>query len=259
MKGKLASITLLVLLLGTVLMSGCCGIRWVDRDGPRLGFGRRVRGSGDVVREERRVSDFDHVSLTGIGRVVLTQGESESLTVETDDNILPYIRTEVRGRTLVLGFNKRATGRSMDPSELTFHLQVREVSGLDLTGAGTLEADSLTCDRLQVHLSGAGHIAVDSLDAEELVVRLSGAGGLEVAGEVTEQDVDISGVGAYRGSRLQSERAVVEVSGAGGATVWVTETLNVRVSGVGSVDYYGSPSVTQNVSLVGKVASLGAR
>ena len=176
MKSRLASITVLVLVVGMALMSGCGRIRWVNWDRRGFGFTRRVRGSGDVVREKRRVSDFDKVALTGIGKVILTQGESESLTVETDDNILPYVETEVRGGTLVLGFNERARLRSFDPTELTFHLQVREIYELDVSGAGSLDASSLRADQLKVHLSGAGHIVVDSLVAEGLVVRLSGAG-----------------------------------------------------------------------------------
>ena len=56
---------------------------------------------------------------------------------------------------------------------------------------------------------------------------------------------------------LESGRAIVEVSGAGAATVWATETLDVRSSGAGSMEYYGHPSITQNVSLVGRLVNRG--
>ena len=44
-----------------------------------------VRGSGNVVTEEREVSGFERVALSGVGQVIVTQGEEEALTVETDD------------------------------------------------------------------------------------------------------------------------------------------------------------------------------
>ena len=53
-----------------------------------------VRGSGNVVTQERQVSGFDSVALSGVGEVFITQGDKESLTVETDDNLMRYIQTE---------------------------------------------------------------------------------------------------------------------------------------------------------------------
>ncbi len=40
---------------------------------------RLVRGSGDIIVEERDVSDFEEILVTGAGRVIVTQGGSESL------------------------------------------------------------------------------------------------------------------------------------------------------------------------------------
>ena len=62
-----------------------------------------IQGSGDVITESRDVSGFDSVSLSGIGRVIITQGDDESLTIETDDNLMKYITSEVRDGTLELG------------------------------------------------------------------------------------------------------------------------------------------------------------
>jgi len=259
MRSRWATGTLIVLLIGALSGSGCIPIRGIKIpvDIPTLRPPGTIRGSGDVVTEERPVGDFGHVSLTGVGKVIITQGASESLTVRADGNVLPYIRTEVTNGTLVLGLTEEAQGKSFDPTELTFDLRVREIDRLDLSGAGSIETSSLDTDRLQVNLSGAGQIVVGSLRAEELVARLSGVGSLEIAGKVASQDADISGLGTYRAAGLESERAVVEVSGAGDATVWATESLKVRISGAGSVEYYGNPSITQDLSLVGRLVNLG--
>ena len=75
-----------------------------------------VRGSGDLVTESRQVSDFDRVALSGSGQVVITQGAEEGLSVEADDNLMQYVRTEVSGRTLELGLD--APGTIVRPSRL---------------------------------------------------------------------------------------------------------------------------------------------
>ena len=51
----------------------------------------RVKGSGKLITESREVREFDRIVLNGSGEVVITQGDEESLSVETDDNIMPYI------------------------------------------------------------------------------------------------------------------------------------------------------------------------
>ena len=63
-----------------------------------------VNGSGDLITEVREVSGFDSIDLDGSGEVIITQGAGETLTVETDDNLMEHVETEVRGDTLHLGF-----------------------------------------------------------------------------------------------------------------------------------------------------------
>jgi hypothetical protein len=217
---------------------------------------RAIKGSGNVVTEERDVSGFDSVALSGFGEVIITQGDKESLTVETDDNLMRYIETEVRGGTLELGFTDDDI--LLRPSEsIIFRLKVIDLSALDSSGAGRFEMDDLDADRLEVTLSGAGDIRMDSLSATDLVVTVSGAGNIELAGQVETQEVNLNALGNYVAPDLESQAATVRISGAGSASIWVHDTLDVTISGAGNVDYYGSPEVSKNISGVGKVTSQG--
>jgi hypothetical protein len=211
-----------------------------------------------VVTEDRPVSDFNRVSLIGVGDVIITQGEEESLTVRADDNLMQYIKTEVKNGTLILGFSDEVKNKIVRPSEgIKFHLSVKQVAGLDVSGAGDINASSLDADRLEIVVGGAGDVNIGSLTAEELVVRIRGAGDAELAGKVVEQDVEINGAGDYRAAKLESQTAIVEINSAGNATIWATDTLDVRISGPSTVEYYGDPQVTKNISIVGRLVSLG--
>jgi len=224
------------------------------------GSRRVVRGSGKVVTEERAVSGFDRVSLTGAGDVIVTQGEREALTVETDDNLMPYLKTEVKNGTLTLGFTEEGRRVNLRPSKgIKFHLQVKELSGLELLGAGDLKAASLDADRLEILLTGAGNVEVAALKAKVLVVHLNGAGNVELTGRVAEQDIALNGAGDYAAGELESQVVNVRLNGAGNATVWASDTLDARIPGVGQVRYYGDPQVTKSVSLTGRLVSLGGR
>jgi len=196
------------------------------------------------------------VVLSGFGRVTITQGDGESLTVETDDNLMQYIETQVRGGTLELGFTDDDI--LLNPSDsIIFRLSLVDLTALDASGAGKFEIDELETDRLEVTLSGAGDIRIDSLSVTDLVVTVNGAGQVELAGQVKTQEITLNGLGNYVATDLESQTATVRVPGAGSVVIWVHDTLDVTISGAGGVEYYGSPHVTQDITGVGKLTSRG--
>jgi hypothetical protein len=65
-----------------------------------LGGGERVRGSGKIVKQNRELGHFTALATSVSGDVDIRMGSSESVTVETDDNILPLIETVVENGTL---------------------------------------------------------------------------------------------------------------------------------------------------------------
>ena len=202
--------------------------------------------------------NFDRISLSGSGDLIITQGEQESLTVEADDNIMQYVRSDVSNRTLFLGFTPAARRKNIRPTvPIAFILSLKEVSGLELSGSGTVTAEKLTTDHLSIEISGFGRVHIGTFTAEGLVLRVSGSGDFELAGKVVKQDVRMDGKANYRAGKLESETAAVEVRGWCDAAVWATDSLDVQISGRGSVKYYGNPRVTQEISGSGSVRSLG--
>jgi hypothetical protein len=263
------------LVMGLLIVSGCGAIGEIDVD---IDARETIRGSGDLVTEEREVSGFDRLSLVGAGDVMITQGEDEALTVEAEDNLIPYLMSEVQNGKLVLGFTDAAKRVNVRPGKgITFHLRVKELRRIDLlgagditlssvdaerleillAGAGDIEASSVDVGRLEVLLAGAGDVRIDSLKVEALVIHLNGAGDVELAGQAAEQGVFLNGAGNYRAGELESQATTVEVNGVGDVTVWARNTLDVRINGPSTVKYYGSPQVTKHIDMVGRLVSLG--
>jgi len=212
-----------------------------------------VRGSGNVETEERDVSDFHKIHLSGIGNLIITQGEEESLMIEADDNIMPIIEADVLGDELNIGFKR---GYTFTPSAtVKFYLTVVDLDEISLSGAGNIDCEDFRTEVLQFDVSGAGDLDFD-LDAERVEVVVSGAGNIILSGKVDSQEIEINGAGKYDGEDLESRQCEIRVSGAGSATVDVSELLDVEINGVGNVYYTGNPSVTQDISGLGKIRSL---
>jgi hypothetical protein len=217
-----------------------------------------LMGSGRLVTKSPAVSGFDRIELSGIGDAVIVQDGTESVTVETDDNLMPYVEAEVRGSTLFLGL-KTNSFQAVQPTRLHFTVHVKDLSGLDVSGAGTVTTAALKTSNLTVTVSGSGTLRVDSLIVDELSATVSGAGDLTLAGKAASQTVYISGSGTVKTGDLHSQTAQVDISGAGDATLWVDASLDVTVSGSGEVNYYGVPQLSLLKSGAGSVRSLGAK
>ncbi len=215
-----------------------------------------TRGSGNLVSETREVSGFDTVVFSGAGDVEIIQDGTESITIETDDDVMQYVETVVRDGTLYVGLDFDGIA-SIIPTEVNVTLHVVTLTGITASGAWSVHAESLETDSLEALISGTGSIRIDLLTATDLVADISGAGEFEIAGQVTSQQVGISGTGKYHAGDLQSEVVVIDISGAGEATLWVTESLDVTVSGTGQVDYYGRPQVSFDESGSGDINGLG--
>src|SRR5216684_1549417 len=212
------SIRACLLISCTMLLSGCV----FDS----------IDGSGHIITEPRTVAGFSNVSLSGSGQVVIEQTGTESLTVTTDDNLLPYIKAEVRGETLELG-STNSMPNIRPTNEIIFRLTVKKLDGLDVSGSGKAEARGVNADGIRIHISGSGNISAQ--------------------GTADDLDLSISGSGGYRGEELKTKRATVGISGSGRAVIAVNETLNANVSGSGSIEYSGDPQISQHISGSGSV------
>jgi hypothetical protein len=219
--------------------------------------GRTIDGSGNVRSESRAISNVHTLSLGWSGDMILTQGESESLTITADDNLLPLITSNVRQGELVITIDRPYRSDLVRPSQpARYELTVRDLNAINVTGSAGVEADSLQVYNLALAVSGSGHIHIDQLEANELQARLTGSGSIGLAGQVAGQQTSISGSGTLRAAELHSRRASVTVTGSGKATVRVEEALDVNVSGSGSVAYYGQPVVSQTVTGSGSIQAM---
>jgi hypothetical protein len=219
--------------------------------------GPTERGSRNVISETREVSGFDSIEVSYPADVFVSQGSSESVTIEADDNLLPDLQTEVRNNTLRI-FYKVQDNKHVIPSKtVKITIVVKELKDVNFESAGELTITGIETDDLSVSISGAGNLEMDEISTGSLSITLSGAGSMTASGKTDDLHVVISGFGSFDGQDMYSQTADVNLSGAGSATMWVDDELDAQISGAGSVDYYGAAAVRKNISGVGGVNHVG--
>jgi hypothetical protein len=196
-----------------------------------------TKGSGKLATETREVSNFTGLVFAGMGDITITQGETESLTIEAEDNVLPRITTQVQNGKLTIGFDSKQPVSPTRP--IRFALSVKNLDLIALTGAGSIQMTDFKAERIALDVSGAGTI--------------------NVSGKTDSQDVTITGFGSYNGRNFESQISRVAISGAGSATVWANTNLDVHVSGAGTVNYYGNAVAQRVISGAGSVNKLESK
>lgn len=221
-------------------------------------LGGAVAGSGVVKTETRQVAEFQSISVDYPADITIRQGDSESITIEAEDNLLPQLATEVRNGALYFENTERNWRERVNPSKsVRVTIIVVELNKIQFPTAGKMQVEGLETDSLAISVSGAGKVTLTDLDAGNLDFTLSGAGNIFADGVTQKLQLRISGLGKFNGEDLQSQEAEIRISGAGSATVWVKNELDASISGAGSIDYYGNPQVSERISGVGSVRKIG--
>lgn len=193
----------------------------------------RTSGSGTVITESRDVTGFNHVQLSGQGDVDVTAGEAFSITVRSDDNIVPLLTTTLNRDTLVLGVVDWQTLRPSDG--ILFTITLPDLKGLMLGGNGDMSAVGVNTGSFFVEIKGAGDVTV--------------------SGQTERLRVSVTGVGDVNAYDLSSQDVTAEITGVGDLFLDASSTLSVTLAGVGDVHYQGSPRLRQTITGVGSVSA----
>jgi hypothetical protein len=221
---------------------------WVAND--------KVQGSGNVKKQARELAHFTGVSLSLPANMELRIGNTESVSIETDDNLLPLIETVIENGTLKIRPTKRNS--ILHARTMKIVVVAKEVERLALGGSGSIESDALRGKKLSFDLGGSGSIRLKGVEGDAVAISVGGSGNFKSGGGKADSlSVSIGGSGDVDVGQVQTSDASVSVAGSGTAIVWASSGLSVTIAGSGDVNYYGDPKVSRSVVGSGGTKRLG--
>lgn len=214
----------------------------------------QVSGEGDIVKQEIQLETLTGIGLGMNADVILTQGATQKVVMEGQQNILDNIKRTVSNGSWNIGYKKNV--RNAKPVTIRITMATLEevaVSGsgkVSTTGAFTGLGDVETA----VSGSGKVNLAIEAGDVESAV---SGSGEIILKGTARSLEAAISGSGRIDARDLKTSDCEVAVSGSGDAMVHCTGTLEAAISGSGDVRYKGdAQKVRASVSGSGDVTEI---
>jgi len=218
--------------------------------------GNSIQGSGKLQKQTREVGSFHGVALNVPGTVELRIGNTDSVTIEADDNILPLIDTAVENGTLRIRPAKR--NANFRQSSLTIVIQARQVERISVGGSGSITATGLRAEKLRFDVGGSGSIDARDLDSRAVAVAIGGSGNFKASGKTEQLTASIGGSGNIQAGRLAAREVQVSIGGSGEAQVWAKDDLSISIGGSGEVSYYGDPRISRSMQRSSSIKRLGA-
>lgn len=230
----------LLLAASAILLYSCNYIR-----------GERVRGNGNLIKQDRNVGSFGGVMASGSFDVHISSGPHQ-LQIEAEDNILPYIETTVENNTLKISTKE---GYWLRPKrDVTIYVAAPDFQNVEVHGSGNIIGNNTINSRnsMNVSIDGSGDIRM-TVHSPNVHARISGSGSIRLGGETTVFNSEIHGSGDIKAFDMKSAESKVEIGGSGSAEVTAANKLNVEVNGSGDVRYIGNPQVSSNIRGSGSV------
>ena len=110
-------------------------------------------GNGNVVKEERKVSNFNAVTVSSGINLQIGQGSTEKVVVEAEENLLPYIKTDVSGEVLRIGI-KGSFGNFHSHKRINVYVTAKELKALEASSGSRLKTENkIKADNLKISSS----------------------------------------------------------------------------------------------------------
>jgi hypothetical protein len=206
--------------------------------------------------EDRKVSDFKGISISGSYNYYIKQGSTNAVRVEAPAGLLPYIVTEVKGGVLnVSTKNHTSLSHLFNSEKIAVYITAKDINSIHFSGSGDVYfKEGINSTDMRISMSGSGDLS-GKITATSVECSLTGSGDLRISGRAENAKIKLVGSGDLSARELQTVNSYVELVGSGDASVNATGSLNAKLSGSGDINYSGNPkSISKSKSGSGGIS-----
>lgn len=203
------------------------------------GIKDRVKGNGNLISTTRTIPSFNELSVGGSFEVILVKGTVGEISIEAEENIIPYIITEVDGDRLKIRYKKNSNINTT--KSVTIRVQFEDLESVSLGGSGKISSDDLIkSETFKVNIGGSGKIYLH-LYAEKVSASIGGSGDLILKGTTQKMRSNIAGSGSIKDYGFTADNLNATIAGSGNIKITVQSKIKAKVVGSGNIYYKGNP------------------
>jgi Putative auto-transporter adhesin, head GIN domain len=204
--------------------------RSISVDTTATGRGR-VIGDGQPTSEGRPIGPVTAIRSDGAFALTVEIGPAPQLTIETDKNIMPIIKTTV------------SNGR----------LDIYSDQSYSVDGRIKITVSSPHIN--EISASGSNQIQGEGFTGGSLSIALNGSNSATLAGKLAALTCVMSGANHLAAQQLMADSAKLTLNGSGDASIDARQQIVAQISGAGSLTVYGNPKDrSTQITGAGKIA-----
>lgn len=214
-------------------------------------FEPTIQGSGRLTTETREANAFSAIACEVSCAIEVRKGETSSVELTMDDNLLPMIISEVVDQKL-----KITSAKNISPDDGA-KIVITTPTVHSFSAAGDVKAtiSELTGEVMEISLEGASSVT-GKANGNSLKIEVVGSGDVKLTGVSKALKISIAGSGDIQTNELAADEVQVEIAGSGTVRIQAKKTLDVSIAGSGDVSYTGEATVEQSIAGSGSVRQM---
>jgi len=205
-----------------------------------------------VITKELTVESFTGINVCCMVDVYLSEGQSSTVVVKADPEILSDLEIDVKNQVLDIRFKDQKNSFSdffkKNKPRVSVYVSAQNLVLLKAEATGKIIGQTvLNAGDIKLEANATGSITAD-INAEKLNCRADSKGSITLNGKADYAKVAADSMGKVDMKNFEVSKADVKADSMGKVDITVKDNLKAHADSMGKVSYYGSPAVVDSSS-----------
>ena len=186
------------------------------------------------------------MKASGVYELKLSQGSTESVKIEADENLQDLFTVKNEGSKLVIDMKKMDNKNLKAKTKMKVYVTFKDLKSLELSTVGNVNTDkTFNFNDLTITSSSVGNISL-KLSGDKITLKNSSVGNIELEGKAQTAEFKNSGVGNLDAGDFVVQNLEIDNSGVGNAEVNAAKDLKVSDTMLGKVKNKGAATAKKS-------------
>ncbi|HET6992877.1 MAG TPA: DUF2807 domain-containing protein [Bacteroidia bacterium] len=202
-----------------------------------------VKGNGNIVSREIKVSSFIRLHLSGKGLIELYKSDDEKVIIETDENLQEYFDVTNSGRTLYV--SAEAKFRRPVYTSCKMKVFLRQIDTLYIRNdkADVVCPDEISLPNpIEIKIQSVGNTQLN-LAAPSIKILCQCEGNVVLKGKCESIVIKNQSEGNFNSKELIAEELSITNMAQGNVDLFANKTISIKHFGQGYVHYSGNAAL----------------
>ena len=206
-------------------------------------------GSGRLITRNIEGEIFKEIDISGPYEVEIKKGNSYSVIIEADDNLMNLTDVRIRNNKLEADIE----GHNFNNAHFKLLITGPEFNLIKGSASAEFKVAELNSrDKIEIRLSSASYLNGNA-DAPEINLKTSSAGKINIKGKTRKLVAEASSGSDIDAIQLLSENTTAKASSGSDISVHASVQLKASASSGGNIRYRGNADLQKNISSGGVV------